>query len=268
MPNEQTDEQVEEVVEETPSETPETPNVEPTPADGGTPESPEPNPTEKSEAEEPSKAEVTPDPDTTPATPEAPEQKDEAPASDESSPAPAEGDTSEVAKSAVFGNWAEVGMTVSAIESLSWTLQDYIWMFLTEDKTASEKVASVDAALTDYHTLVMKVVSALATDSPSEDVKRAAEAFKATSPDAVSKSLTEKDTKVEELTKSLSETTTELETTKSSLKEKEIELEKIAARKGIVFDKFTGHEADPVDHATDEKAAKEQFANFVITGAR
>lgn len=194
MPNENTDEQVEEVVEETPSDTPETPVAEPTPAEGETPDAPTQDTTKKSDAAEKSNAEVTPDPETPPATPEAPEQKDEAPASVESLTAPAEDDTSEVAKSAVFGNWAEVGMTVNAIESLSWTLQEYIWMFLTEDKTAAEKITSVDAALTDYHTLVMKVVSALATDSPSEDVKRAAEAFKAASPDAVSKSLTEKDT--------------------------------------------------------------------------
>jgi septal ring factor EnvC (AmiA/AmiB activator) len=82
------------------------------------------------------------------------------------------------------------------------------------------------------------------------------------------KSLDESTAKNQELQKSLDATTTDLETTRKSLAEKETELEKIHARKGLVFDKFGGQEANQIDTATVEKTANEQFANFVITGAR
>ncbi len=270
-----TDKQVEEVVEETPTETPETPVEDPAavPAPAEEPsEAPEPDTTEKSEAEVESDAEVTPDPETPPATPEAPDQKDETPASGESSPAPAEGDTSEVAKSAVFGNWAEINLVTSAIEHLSWTLQDHVWSALyDDDKSSQEKLASIADGLEDFKSLILKVATALVQDGNTDDVKRAAEAFKATAPEAVSKSLTEKDAKVAELTKSLSDKTTELETVQKSLAEKEAELEKINARKGIVFDKFAQNTQE-VEKSDDEAKAQaegnQMFANFVITGAK
>ncbi|CAN5658800.1 hypothetical protein BH23CHL4_BH23CHL4_25220 [soil metagenome] len=106
-----------------------------------------------------------------------------------------------------------------------------------------------------------------AEDPEAEDVsKKLTEAT--VEVETLTKSLTEATAKVEELTKSLSEKDEELATVQKSLEEKETELEKIAARKGIVFDKFGGQEDNQLDTATVEKAANEQFANFVITGAR
>lgn len=190
-------------------------------------------------------------------------------ATEEQSEAAAEENTQGVAKSAVFGDWAEINLVTSAISELSWTLQDHVWSALYNDEmTAAEKLSAITDGLDDFKALILKVATALVEDGNAEEVKRAASAFKATSPDAVSKSLTDKDTKVEELTKSLSDTTTELETTKKSLAEKETELEKINARKGIVFDKFGGQQEAEPDTQAITRAAQTQFAGFITGGPR
>ncbi|MDP9353973.1 MAG: HK97 family phage prohead protease [Chloroflexota bacterium] len=195
------------------------------------------------------------EPDDQPVAPTAPAQEDDQPTPDgdaasPSAPAPAADDTSEVAKSTVFGDWAEIGMATSAISDLSWTLSDYVWMTLIdEEKSAQDKTASIDAALSDFHTLIMKVVSALVVDRNAEDIQRAAQAFKAQSPAAVSKSLADRDTQLANLTKSLetkmvevATVTQELATTQKTLTELQAtaaastkELETIKARKTVAF---------------------------------
>jgi phage head maturation protease len=219
------------------------------PAEGEAPEAPEPDttpPSDTKEAEEPAEVTTDPEPASTPAAPEAPEQKDDAPASAEAAPAPAEEGTSEVTtKSTAFASWAEVGLVTDSIEQLSYALQDYVWTVLVDPGApeeaptpASDKLAAISASLGDFKTLVLKVATALVDDSNADAVKSAAEAFKANAPEAISKSLTEKDAKVAELTKSLSEKDTELETVRKSLAEKTTELEKITARKALAFGTF------------------------------
>ncbi|MDP9368289.1 MAG: HK97 family phage prohead protease [Chloroflexota bacterium] len=195
-----------------------------------------------------------PTPDTPVETPAAGQEDNEAPADEpaaaKSAPDQAKPDTSEVAKSTVFGDWAEIGMATSAINDLSWTLSDYVWMTLVdEEKSAQDKTASIDAALSDFHTLIMKVVSALVADGNAEEIERAAKAFKAQSPEAVSKSLADRDSLLADLTKSLetktaevANVTQELATAQKALTDLQAtaeastkELETIKARKTVAF---------------------------------
>lgn len=261
------------------------------PVEGETPATPESDTTQKSDApavETPAETHVTPKDEATPVVDDAPEQKDEAPASTESAPAPAEADTSAVAKSDALGDWAEVGLVTSSVETLSYQLQNYIWDVLCQDEdengvtiTAADKVAKISDGLDDFKVLIVKVATALVEDENTEAVKTAAHAFKATSPEALTKSLDEKDAKVTELTKSLADTevkletttsdldarTVELETTTTALKTAETQLETIKARKAIVFDKFAGATDAKLSSAdTNVLEAQKKFASFITSG--
>lgn len=261
------------------------------PVEGETPATPESDTTQKSDApavEKPADTHVTPKDEATPVVEEAPEQKDEAPASTESAPAPAEADTSAVAKSDALGDWAEIGLVTSSVETLSYRLQDYIWGVLYQDEddtgvtiTAAEKVARISDGLDDFKVLVLKVATALVEDENTEAVKTAAHAFKATSPEAVTKSLADKATEIQTLTRSLADTevklettksdldarTVELETTTTALKTAETQLETIKARKAIVFDKFAGATDAKLSTAdTDVLEAQKKFASFITSG--
>lgn len=263
----------------------------PKPTEGNTPEAPKPDTTQKSDApavEKPADTHVTPQPEATPVVEEAPEQKDEAPASTESAPAPAEAGTSAIAKSDALGDWAEVGLVTSSVETLSYQLQNYIWDVLCQDEddngvtiTAAEKVAKINDGLDDFKVLILKVATALVEDENTEAVKTAAHAFKATSPEAVTKSLADKATEIQTLTKSLADTevklettksdldarTVELETTTTALKTAETQLETIKARKAIVFDKFAGATDAKLSTAdTDVLEAQKKFASFITSG--
>ncbi|MDP9469072.1 MAG: HK97 family phage prohead protease [Chloroflexota bacterium] len=230
-------------------------NPEPTPESAGTAT---PNASDQPQAEDAPAASEAAAGDTTqdaPVETPAAGQEDEAvpadePAATTSAPDQAEDDTSEIAKSKVFGDWAEVGMATSAISDLSWTLSDYVWMTLVdEEKSAQDKTASIDAALSDFHTLIMKVVSALVADGATEELQRAAQAFKEQSPAAVSKSLADRDTQLATLTKSLetktaevANVTQELAVVQKSLIDLQAtaaastkELETIKARKTVAF---------------------------------
>lgn len=211
-----------------------------------------------------------------PVVDDAPEQKDETLASAESAPAPAEADTSEVAKSAAFGDWAEIGLITGSIERLSYTLQDYVFMALDDEETsAAEKLSTISNGLDDFKALILKVATSLVEDGNTEAVKTAFEAFKATSPEAVTKSLEDKDVRLTELTKSLAdaeEQATDLQTRLEGVEaEKSListELEKVQARKAIVFDKFTGAETiESSDTDATVKEAQQKFASFITSGA-
>ncbi len=176
--------------------------------------------------------------------------------------------TQEVAKSAAFGDWAEISLVTGSIERLSWTLENHVWGILDmSDKTPAEKLSAISDALDDYKVLTMKVTSALIEDGNTEEVRRAAEAFKANTPEAVAKSLTETDAKVEELTKSLSDTKLELETVQKSLAEKTEdlatttkELEKVSTRKTLVFGR--GYELG--ESETTEKSAEPSIGELYL----
>lgn len=271
---------------ETPAETPEE-EAEETPAES---EAPETESTEKSTEEAPAESEETPETDTDAPEADAAAQEEEAPASAESAPEQAEGEEADVeksvtadeavAKSTVFGDWAAIDLTTSAIDSLSWQLQDHVWMTLIDsDKSADEKLAAIADGLDDFKSLVLKVAGALVDDSNADAVKSAAEAHKESAPDAVSKSLDEKDAQVKALTKSLADTevkleaaqtelsekTSELEKTTKSLGDTTDELDKVKARKAIVFNKFGTEEViGTPENAAD--AYNQAFAQFVVNG--
>jgi phage head maturation protease len=250
MPQEETP--VVKTEERTPEEVEATPVVTPEEAPADEPNESAPAEDEKSDA---------PEEESTPVEPEAPAQEEEAEelATPEADPAPepADDDTSEVAKSAVFGDWAEISLTSSAIDNLAWALQDHVWMVLIDnDKSPQDKIAAIDAGLQDFRTLILKVVTALVDGGNAEEIQRAAESFKANKPETVAKSLAEKDTKVAELTKSLSEKDAELETTKKSLAEVTTKLETIEARKSLAF-QSGARAAVQVDEETTKSANTE-----------
>ncbi len=202
-----------------------------------------------------------PTPDTPVETPAAGQEDKEAPADEpaaaKSAPDQATPDTSEITKSAIFGDWTEGSITADAISSLSWRLEDYVWMSMSDTKTpAVERLASIKAALDEFQQLIMKVATALIQDGNAEEIERAAKAFKAQSPEAVSKSLADRDTqlaeltksletntaRVDELTKTLSTRDTELATAQKALTDLQAtagastkELETIKARKTVAF---------------------------------
>lgn len=168
---------------------------------------------------------------------------------DESAPAQATDDTSGVEKSAVLGDWTEAMLSADAVRELSYRLEEFVWMtMMDDDKSADQKTVAIEAAAGEFQELLMRVVRVLVQDGNAEDVQRAAEAFKATAPDALSKSLTERDANIEELNKALDLKHEELEQATKSLTETEgklttaqEELELTRKRKAhVVVGKFDG----------------------------
>ena len=189
--------------------------------------------------------------ETQPVTTDAPEPKDDAAITTKSAPAPAQGDTSEVKKFEIFGDYTEGSIVAGTVSNLSWTLQDYLWMTMaSEDLTPEQQIAAIDAALTEFHELIVTVSTALIqadAGEGAEDVQAMALSFKETSPDAVAKSMTAKEAQVEELTKSVSDKSEELDAVQKALTEAQAEstaskdeLTTIKARKAIVFDATEG----------------------------
>lgn len=196
-----------------------------------------------------------------PVAPEAPAQEAEAEPSPEeaakSTPEPATGDISTIAKAAVLGEWAEADVVWDAVSSLSDNLRWFIWStMLNDDQTTEEKQAAIAAALTEFSALITKASSAMLAAGISEETVKSVEATKGQTPEALAKSLSERDAKVEELTKSieakaaeiadvtktLGEVTGQLETAQKSLTEAtdakqkaETELTTIKARKVLAF---------------------------------
>lgn len=141
-----------------------------------------------------------------------------------------------VAKAAVLGSWAESEMTGAAIESLSWNIRWTVAEAVTDtDRSPEERIAHINAALDEYHKLVLTVATALITNGVDETTKAA---ITGDNPADVSKSLTEKDTKVVELEKSVTEKDAALTKATTELATFKTELETIKARKGKAFDKF------------------------------
>lgn len=163
-----------------------------------------------------------------------------------SAPDQADPDTSEVAKAAVLGTYAEADLTESAVSTLAWNVQYAIWSAMADERqTPDERLAFIDAALTEFHQLVMAVATALASSGTTDGVARALETLQVNSPEAIEKTLTAKDATNEELTKSLALKDEEIQTLTKSIEESKTqsqnltdELEKYKARKAFVFGKF------------------------------
>lgn len=196
-----------------------------------------------------------------PVAPAAPAQEATAEPSPEeaakSTPEPATGDTSTVAKAAVLGEWAEADVVWDAVDSLSRNLKWFVWGTMLEgEKTTEEKQAAIAAALAEFSALITTVSSAMLANGIDEETVKSVEATKSQTPEALAKSLSERDAKVEELakaieakaaevaavTKTLGEMTTELENVQKSLKaeteakqQAETELTTIKARKVLAF---------------------------------
>lgn len=207
------------------------------------------------------------DPEESPVEDEAAGQEDEEAKTDgseaaESVPDQADPDTSEVAKAAVLGSYAEADLTDSAVSTLAWNLQCAIWNAMSdEQRTPDERLAFIDAALTEFRQLVMTVVTALAQSGNTDGVARALETLNASQPDEVAKTLSAKDAQAEELTKSLAlkdeeiaNLTTSIEESKQQTQNLTDELEKYKARKAFVFGKFGEAIAfeDPTDQNQDK----------------
>jgi hypothetical protein len=195
--------------------------VEPVTPEVATPPAPEP-------VETPEGAENNQNP---PVEPEAPAQEAEVtpPAEGEaakSTPAPAAVDTSEVAKVAVLGDWAEADVVWDAIDSLSRNLRWFIWsVMLDEDKNTDEKNALIQAALSEFSALVTAVSGAMMTDGISDETVKSVEATREQTPEALAKSLSDQETKVEALEKSVKDKSTQLDEVTKTLKETSAQLE-------------------------------------------
>lgn len=164
-----------------------------------------------------------------------------------------------VVKSATLDDWTEADMTADAVQNLAWKLQNYIWYWMQiEDTSAADKTKAIEAAIADFHQLIMKVVAVLVQDGNTIAVQRAAKAFHETSPKALTKSLADRDTTVETLSKPLAAKSAELEMVQTAINAKdeamaeakqsldevtkakdaaELELEKINGRKTVAFNK-------------------------------
>lgn len=102
-----------------------------------------------------------------------------------------------VAKAAILGDWAESDLTDAAIDSLSWNLRVALWspLFTAEgdERTPDERIAQVDAALTEYHQLILAITTALIRTGLGANAADVERNVKGENPVELSKSLAEKD---------------------------------------------------------------------------
>ncbi len=115
-----------------------------------------------------------------------------------------------VAKSVYLGEYAETEATVSVIDDLANRLTSAVWNTIGDDTMdpATQK-ATIDATLTEFHSLVMKVATVLIDADAASDAVEAAKSYK--------------ETRIT-VTKSLDATTSELATVKKALADRSVTL--------------------------------------------
>jgi HK97 family phage prohead protease len=232
--------------EQAPAEAPEaneaTPTVDASPEEVETPE----HAAESDENADPAtveEQEVTPPAVTTDPTPETPAE---------------EGKPSEVTqKSQYLGEWAEAGAASSTIygltDSLIWRVSDAIAF---SEETPAERVSQVDAMLTEFHAIVLRVATALINGMGQESATDAAKALKQTR-EVLTKSLTEQTTELDAVKKSLEERDAALAATQAEMVEKDAKVQELT-------DKLNAREArkarvySPFDSMALDEAAKPQ----------
>lgn len=139
-------------------------------------------------------------------------------------------------KSQYLGDYAEAWVTADAIYSLAdgllWRISDAV---ADTDKTPAERVTLVDAMLTEFHAIALRVATALINGMGDQPAADAAKALKQTR---------------EVLTKSLTTQTTELNAVKEAIQERDAALtqatERLAekdARVQALTDQWSAREA-------------------------
>ena len=120
-----------------------------------------------------------------------------------------------VTKAQYLSEWAEADATQQVLESLSDDLSWKVWATVADDTLDTpEQIAQVDAMLTEFHTIMLKVATTLIEqDAASDAVEDAG--------DATAK--THRESRAT-LTKSLDATTSELVTVKKALADRSVTL--------------------------------------------
>ncbi len=199
-----------------PAAAPETPH---TPGNSATPEqvAAQEDKTPANEATEP----VVPSPATTtvpltetPATPAAPTTdaagSQEAHSTESTQPDATPHTEKSVAKSVYLGEYAETEATVGVIDDLADRLTSAVWNTIGDDTMdAATQKSTIDATLTEFHSLVMKVATVLIDADAASDAVEAAKSYK--------------ETRIT-LTKSLDATASELASVKKALADRSVTL--------------------------------------------
>jgi HK97 family phage prohead protease len=278
-----------------PAAAPETPH---TPGDSATPEqvAAQENPAPASEATEP----TVPSPATptapvapvieTPVTPVAstPDAagSQEAHSTESTQPDATPHTEKAVAKAVYLGEYAETEATVSVIDDLADRLTSAVWNTIGDDTIdpATQK-ATIDATLTEFHSLVMKVATVLIDADAASDAVEAAKSYKETritltkSLDATaselatvkkaladrSVTLSEKEADLATATKEVSSIKEALAQAEKSLSEAQTAAQTEAARKSY---QLTSHFEKPLDFAHKHTPAEldKSFASFITGG--
>ena len=191
-----------------------------------------------------------------------------------------------VAKAQYLDEWTEADATAEVIGSISDDLSWKVWsVIISEDMAAAEQVAAVDAMLTEFHTIVLKVATALIEQDAISDQAEAAKSLK-DSRATLSKSLDAVTAEVSGLKKALADrsvtlsvkqaelaaakqaastTKDELEAAKKSLSDAESKAQTEAARKSYqIASKFD----KSMDFASKSNPAErdKSFAAFIAHG--
>jgi len=115
-----------------------------------------------------------------------------------------------VAKAVYLGEYAETVATVGVIVDLADSLTSAVWNTIGNDKMdPAEQKATIDATLTEFHSLVMKVATVLIDADAASDAVEAAKSHKETRAT---------------LTKSLDATASELASVKKALADRSVTL--------------------------------------------
>ncbi len=167
-----------------PANAPETPH---TPGNSATPEqiAAQEDPAPARQSSEPAiQAQTTPVKPAEPVTPATPATQtpdtaghQEAPSTESTQPDATQHTEKSVAKAVYLGEYAETEATVGVIDDLSDRLTSAVWNTISDDSMdATEQKATVDATLTEFHSLVMKVATVLIdADAASDAVEEGQE---------------------------------------------------------------------------------------------
>jgi len=198
----------------------------------------------------------------TAAVPDAAGQKtDEASTAKSDSPAQATNDTTEdVAKAQYLGEYAEASAASSVITDMVYDLSWQVFSTIADDEMdAATQISTVDAMLTEFHAIALKVATALIESDAASDAAEAAKSAKSRldkteehHAEELTKSLSDKDGELAEVAKKLETLTTERDAAiekSQTLEEKEATTRK--RQNVLLFSKFSEPEK-PEDQPAEE----------------
>lgn len=201
------------------------------------------------------------------------DQKEEEPVSE---PAPDQATEDTTAKSQYLGEYAEASASMDVLDNLSDSLSWQVFGVIADDTMdAATQISTVEAMLTEFHAIALKVATALIESDAASDAAEAAKSAKSRldkteehQTEELTKSLSDKDTELQAIQKSLETATKERDEAvekAQTLEEKEATVRK--RQNVLLFSKFNDIEKTD-DQPAEEGSTLKAWMGSTVNGTK